>query len=113
VRQHEELLETLKSLPCKVMISGYESRLYAESLKGWHTHSYQAACHHGVAVEWLWMNYPPPIELHDYQYLGDGFRQRDRIRSKSKRWVAKLKSMPVLERQALLSAIQTAWGEAQ
>jgi site-specific DNA-adenine methylase len=103
--QHINLLEVIKSLPCMVMISGYESKLYTVSLRGWHSHSYKAGCHHGVATEWVWMNYPLPVELHDYRHLGNGFRERERIRKKSNRWVAKLKSMPVLERQALLSAI--------
>lgn len=103
--QHRELLEVLKSLSCMVMISGYESALYNELLKGWYTHCFQAACHHGVATEWLWMNYSPPVELHDYRYLGNTFRERERIKRKSERWVARLQSMPILERQALLSAI--------
>ena len=103
--QHIELLEVLKSLSCKVMISGYESTLYKESLKGWHTYNFQAACHHGVAMEWLWMNYSTPVELHDYRYLGNTFRERERIKRKSERWVARLQSMPILERQALLSVI--------
>jgi DNA adenine methylase len=104
--QHIELLEILKSVPCKVMVSGYESALYKESLNNWHTHCFQAGCHHGVATEWLWMNYKTPVELHDYRYLGDSFRERERIKRKSKRWVSKFQSMPVLERQALLWALQ-------
>ncbi len=104
-QQHIELLETLKALPCKVMISGYESSLYKESLKGWHTDKFQAACHHGVATEWVWMNYSRPEELHDYRYLGSNFRERERIKRKSKRWVERLQSMSNLERLALLSAI--------
>ncbi|MEE9150962.1 MAG: DNA adenine methylase [Thermoplasmata archaeon] len=103
--QHIELLKIIKSLSCMVMISGYESTLYTESLEGWHTYSFQAACHHGIAAEYIWMNYPPPVELHDYRYLGDTFRERERIKKKSKRWAAKLIPMPVLERQALLSLI--------
>lgn len=103
--QHVELLEVIKNLPCMVMISGYRSKLYREFLKDWHTHLFRAATHKGTAVEWVWMNYPPPEKLHDYRYLGSTFRERERIKRKSKRWVAKLKSMPVLERQALLSAI--------
>lgn len=106
VKQHIELLEVIKSLPCKVMISGYESALYMESLKSWHTYSFKAGCHHGIAIEWLWMNYPPPVELHDYRYLGSNFRERERIKNRSKIWVNKFKSMPVLERQALLNTLQ-------
>ena len=69
--QHRELLEVLKSLPCMVMISGYESTLYTECLKGWSTRFYTVGCQHGIAIEWIWMNYSPPIELHDYRYLGN------------------------------------------
>jgi DNA adenine methylase len=105
--QHIELLEVIKSLPCMVMISGYESALYREFLKGWHTHFYKVGCQHGIAIEWAWMNYPPPVELHDYRYLGNNFRERERIKKKTKRWVGRLKSMPALERQALLAALHS------
>ncbi len=102
---HIKLLEVIKTLPCMVMISGYESSLYKKYLKDWNSHVFQATTHHGMATEWIWMNYPAPLELHDYRYLGDTFRGRERIKRKSQRWVARLKRMPVLERQALLSAI--------
>lgn len=107
MEQHVKLLEVIKSLPCMVMISGYESSLYEKSLKGWHSYSFRAATHHGIATEWIWMNYPPPVELHDYRYLGDNFRERERIKKRTKTWVARLKQMPVLERKALLSAISS------
>ena len=105
--QHIELLKVIKSLPCMVMISGYNSSLYKESLKDWHTYYFESSTHHGMSTEWVWMNYSSPTELHDYRYLGDNFRQRERIRNKSKRWVRRLKLMNVLERQALLSAIRS------
>ena len=90
-----------------VMISGYESSLYEKSLRSWHIHSFRAATHHGMATEWIWMNYPPPVELHDYRYLGDNFRERERITKRTKNWVARLKKMPALERNALLSAMSS------
>lgn len=105
--QHVELLEVIKTLPCMVMISGYESDLYKEMLKGWHIHTFQSKTSIGVATEWLWMNYPPPSQLHDYRFLGDNFRQRERLKKKKENWVSRLKSMPVLERQALLFAIES------
>ena len=104
-KDHIKLLEVIKPLPCMVMISGYESSLYREYLKEWNSHDFQATTHHGMATEWLWMNYPPPVELHDYRYLGDTFRERERIKRKSARWVERLKRMPALERKALLSTI--------
>lgn len=58
-----------------------------------------------MATEHLWMNYPEPIALHDYRYLGADYRQRERITRKIKRWQRKLANMPTLERQALLAAM--------
>ncbi|MBU0762638.1 MAG: DNA adenine methylase [Candidatus Altiarchaeota archaeon] len=106
-RQHVELLNVIKTLPCMVMISGYESELYKESLNDWYTYCFRAGCQHGMAIEWLWMNYDTPIELHDYRYLGDTFRKREQLKKKKERWVKKLESMPVLERQALMLAIDS------
>ena len=51
------------------------------------------------------MSYPTPIALHDYQYLGEDFRERERIKRKIGRWQGKLKKMSRLERQALLCAL--------
>jgi DNA adenine methylase len=107
LQQHVELLEVIKTLPCMVMISGYESDLYKEMLKGWHIHTFQSKTHACVSTEWLWMNYPPPVRLHDYRYLGDNYRERERIKKIKENWISKFKSMAVLERQALLLAIDS------
>ena len=106
--QHIELLKVIKTLPCMVMISGYKSTLYPVALDGWHTHFFKAACQHGIATEYLWMNYPLPKELHDYRYLGNNFREREDIKLKAERWVRRFKAMPVIERQFLLSVIHSA-----
>lgn len=106
-RQHMELLDCLKSLPCKIMISGYWSELYADQLVAWHATSFEARTRGGNwAIEYLWMNYPQPTRLHDYRYLGDDFRERERIKRKTARWVANFKKMGLLERQAILAALQ-------
>lgn len=110
-KQHIELLKVIKSLPCMVMISGYKSPLYAESLEGWNTYSFEAACHHGTATEYIWMNYPSPVELHDYRYLGDTFRERERLKKISENMIRRFRTMPVLERRVLLAAINSACGE--
>lgn len=106
-RQHQELLDCLRGLPCKVMISGYGSPLYDRLLQGWNLFRFQAQTRGGVpATEYVWMNYPQPVELHDYGHLGADFRERERIKRKKNRWVNRLNKMPILERQALLAAIQ-------
>ena len=103
---HVRLLSILRGLPCMVMISGYWSELYSKTLHDWRSVSFQARTRGGsTAMEWVWMNFPEPLELHDYRYLGDDFRQRERIKRKTARWYRRLLEMPVLERHAIMGAI--------
>jgi hypothetical protein len=105
--EHAELLAAIKALPCMVMISGYWSELYARELAGWRTISWQAITRGGtIATEWLWMNFDEPMELHDYRFIGDNFRQRERIKRKQARWRARLARMKASERYAMLSVLQ-------
>jgi len=105
--EHAELLALIKRLPCMVMISGYYSDLYAEALRGWRTISYQTVTRGATVVtEWLWMNYPEPLELHDYRYVGRNFRARERIKRKTNRWKARLAKMNSIERAAMMMAIE-------
>jgi DNA adenine methylase len=107
---HIALLAVVTRLPCMVQVSGYWSELYATTLAGWRSISFQAQTRGGwPATEWLWMNYPEPVELHDYRYLGRDFRERARLKRLHTRWLARLQRMGVLERGALLSAISAAW----
>lgn len=107
---HVEMLTLFRGLDCMVMISGYESKLYDEMLGDWHRETFTAYDRgNNQRQECVWMNFAPPVELHDYSFLGDGFRERERIKRKKQRWIAKLKKMPKLERQALLAAIREAF----
>jgi DNA adenine methylase len=106
--QHEELLQVIKRIPARVIISGYWSEMYADALRGWRTVSFPAVKRNGEkATEWLWCNFPEPLELHDYRYLGKDFRERERIKRKRQRWEKKLREMPALEAHAIAAAIET------
>lgn len=107
LEQHAEFLHFIKRLPCRVMISGYHSDLYERALSDWHVYTFQTRIRQKIATEWIWMNYETPVALHDYRYLGDNYRERYRIKEKVKRWVNRLESMPALEQQALMHALQT------
>lgn len=100
---HATFLALARSLPSMVMISGYESAYYDAVLHDWHKITFTGTTRGGPRTECLWMNFPAPKVLHDYQYLGENFRERERIKRKAKRWAAKLASMSALERQAILS----------
>ena len=88
------------------MVSSYWSQMYADALEGWRSINFQTTTSGGKpATEWLWMNYPQPAELHDYRYLGDERRERERIRRKVTNWTEGLERLPDLERRAILDAI--------
>lgn len=109
--EHERLLDLAQTLPCLWMISGYWSGLYAERLRGWRTVQFQATTRRGVRTEWLWMNFPSPVELHDYTHLGTDRTDRQRIKRKRERWKSKLLKMSALERGAVFEACELAKAE--
>lgn len=102
---HRRLLRWAIANPCRVMISGYDSAMYQRALHNWRCCRFQAMTRGGVAEECLWMNFPESVALHDYKYLGENFRERERIKRKKKRWVGRLAKMPLLEQRAMLAAI--------
>jgi hypothetical protein len=111
--EHKLLLAMLRELPCMVQLSGYDSTLYAEMLQGWRLLKFQTMTRRGPAIECLWMNYSEPTSLHDYRFLGDGFRERERIKRKTLRWARRISSLPILERTALFSAMAAIAGSSE
>lgn len=105
---HERLLHLLVGLPSMVMISGYRAPLYDKMLAGFHRVDYEAQTRRGPAAESLWMNFAPPVALHDYSHLGDDYRERERIRRKKARWAAKIARMDRQERLAIMDVLTSA-----
>jgi hypothetical protein len=108
---HVRLLAVLKKLPCPVLLSGYWSPLYDDALQGWPLTTFRVMTHGGPATECLWRNFAAPLALHDYRYLGDGFRERERIKRKKQRWQKRLAEMSPLERAAVIAAVDEMRGE--
>ena len=102
---HERLLDILVGARAMVMISGYRSALYDDVLSDFTRIEYQATTRRGQVTECLWMNFRPPVALHDYSHLGDNFRERERIKRKRNRWAAKIAKMDRLERLAVMDAL--------
>lgn len=111
--QHRELLHVVRKIPAPVIISGYQSDLYQSQLerRGWNVQHFQAMTRRGVATETLWYNFPEPLELHDYRFLGKDRRERQNIKRKCQSWTTRLAKMGRLERQALLAALVSTGGE--
>ena len=104
---HIRLLDALAALPCAVMVSGYRSQLYEHSaISKWRTIDFPAMTRGGLAVETIWMNYAAPAALHDLQYLGATFRDRERIKRKKQRWRKRLENLDPLEQSAIMECLQ-------
>ncbi len=100
--QHQELLSTLLDVPALVMVSGYRCELYDDMLSEWRREDFSASTRQGTAIESVWCNFPDTGERHDYRYIGDNYRARERIKRKEQRWVKRLTEMPDIERERLL-----------
>lgn len=114
-KEHIELLEAIRHCNCDVMISTYENKLYEmylltdhyfteTNLRTWHKHSFVSQTRQGQAIETIYFNYPPPVILHDFRYLGTNYRERERIKRKVKRFQDRMQLLPAAERNAILSA---------
>jgi DNA adenine methylase len=106
-RDHVRLLTWADRTDARVIISGYDSALYRQQLSGprWEFKTFLSSTRRGVATECLWYNFPRPEVLHDYRFLGNDFRERERIRRVQRRWASRLERMPLAERQALAGLI--------
>lgn len=109
--QHRDLLTILANLPCRVMISGYANSFYDDALAGWSRQSLVNHTQAGPVNEVLWMNFAPDHRLHDYSYIGDDFRERERIKRGRRTQVERLRRAPPLERAAMLSDIVEAFAD--
>ena len=111
---HRRLLTMLKKLPCRVLLSGYPSNLYAGLLPDWHCERFRVMTRgHSWANECLWYNYERPETLHDDRYTGTNYRDRLRLRRKRARWVSRLQRLPDLERSMLFSALVDVMGQVR
>lgn len=57
-QDHKELLKTILQSKAKIMISGYESKMYNDYLQGWKKATFQSCAEYGKPrKEVVWMNY--------------------------------------------------------
>lgn len=107
---HERFLEVLKSLSCMTMISGYDNGLYNDVLSGWHKETFMAKTHIDLREECVWMNFPPPSQLHDTAHLGATFRERQTIKRRGQRLRGKISRLDEIERNELMCWLAVTYG---
>jgi len=101
---HVRLINTLRSVPAAVILSGYPSDLYASLLGDWRTIEFQAATRGGPRTEKLWMNFAAgPVNW--TLFAGANFTERQRIKRKAERWASKFAALNASERLAVLAAM--------
>jgi DNA adenine methylase len=106
--EHIALLGILKSLPCRVMISGYGNQVYDRELQCWGRYSFGGTSHTGRRQEAVWLNFRPSV-VHDNRYLGETFRERQSIQRKRARWVSRFRrEVPALQ-HAILNDLSAAF----
>lgn len=107
---HEKLLRIITKLKCYVMISGYDSSMYNRELCAptWTKKTFMAQTRNGMKEECVWMNFDPDAspERHDYRFIGDTFRERERIKKMQRRWLKKFTALAPIERNAMLQILQ-------
>lgn len=105
---HALLCSLLLTLPARVMLSGYAHPLYSNILKHWHSYSFSAMTRGGLRRETVWMNFAPGASYHDTRFLGDSFRERERIKRKKDRWVSRFSALPAIDRAVISEALELA-----
>jgi site-specific DNA-adenine methylase len=103
-RDHIELLRLLKGLPCQVILSGYPSVLYEESLADWGSLELQVMNQGGVRTEKVWFNFSPD-RVHWARYAGKDHTDRQRIKRKAESWAQRYRDLRPGERLAVLSGL--------
>lgn len=78
--EHAQFRAWIKMLPVRAIVSHLPCPEYAADLAGWHTFTFNNKIRTGIQIEQVWSNYTPGAELHEYTYVGDNFRERERIK---------------------------------
>lgn len=103
--EHAVLLEAIKTLRCMVMISHYPCRQYDDTLADWRRVTYRCMTRGGPRIEACYLNFPPPATFHDPRFLGDGYRERERMKRKATRWHRRFTGMSPAERAVVATAL--------
>jgi site-specific DNA-adenine methylase len=101
IEDHVRLLNTIRTLDCRVVISGYYSELYGTLLGGWNELRFRAKAQDGMRTESLWMNFSPPDRLHDARFWGNSYREREMVKRRLQRLTGRISRLSVQEQHHL------------
>jgi len=88
---HRQLLTAVLAMEANVMISTRPNDLYDTMLRDWRRLEFDTMGHYGPVTEVIFMNYPEPEYLHQYDMLGGDCWERQGVDRKRSRFADKLK----------------------
>lgn len=110
---HVKFLQEIVKCSCNVLITHPPHILYENLLTGWNVKDFTSVTSSGQKMhDRCWYNYPTPTILQDYTHLGNDYRERELIKNKTARHMAKLQRLPEAERNAILSAVVSTYGNS-
>lgn len=103
---HVAFLMWLNTLDGMVMVTHPRCQLYDQVLESWRRVEYEYMSRGGKRCDCIWMNYPEPKELHDYQYLGKDRTERQSINRLTARWLERFSKLSPLVRRKITSSME-------
>lgn len=103
--EHREILELIRTVPANIMISTRQNELYDQVLHDWRKDTFDTVDRGGPTTEVIYMNYAPPRFLHQYDHLGAGYVDRQRVSRKVARFNAKINALPPYERHLFIQQL--------
>jgi DNA adenine methylase len=103
--QHETFLSLVRNLKCYVVISSYFNKLYSDSLSDWRQISIPTTTRGGTATEIVWFNFEPSHLKHQYNFLGQNFRDRAAKKGRVLRNLKHIQSLPQDEQYYLMDLL--------
>ncbi|MEM6359963.1 MAG: DNA adenine methylase [Bacteroidota bacterium] len=106
--QHEELIQKIKTYEWPVAICTLPNELYDQELGHWRVLEYETTNRSGQKViEFMYMNYEKPAKLHDYNYIGNDFREREKRIRRFKNFMDKWDRMDALDKAKIIQNIES------
>ena len=103
--QHQTLIDAVIEFKhAKIMLNHYECPEYERLTEsGWYKHRYPTMTHGGMTTVTIYMNYPPPTQLHDYRFIGADFREREAQKRIKVNMLKKLERLAPVLRNSILT----------
>jgi DNA adenine methylase len=106
-QSHVEFLTSVSNLPAKILITHPVHDLYNSHLTSWFKLPMRYQTRKGIYNDCVWMNYDvSSIELHNYNFLGKDFTERQQIKRKRHNIINRIESLSYHEKMAILKHFQ-------